>query len=234
MDKLAPSGDWEQGEAEAIERTSAGLRVRVSGNWLEAQRVFIGAPAYVAGKLMRPFNAEVADTLNSIPYNSSMTMSLIYDRKTFDHPLKGFGFLVPKLERRHLKACTWVNNKFNHRAPDDKVLLRCFLGGESYSETDQALVQAAQDELRTLMGLQAKPVASHVARWPDSMAQYTVGHAKRVLRIKALMSGIPGIQLGGNGFYGIGVPDCIHSGKEAAQTIVQELAGATEMAAIRR
>ena len=226
VDKLVPTADVIQGEAQAIERIGSAYRVRVNGSWIETEQIFIAAPAYVPAKLLMPFNGALAGLLNCIPYNSSMTLSLGYDKKTFDHPLNGFGFLVPKLERKHLKACTWVNNKFNFRAADDKILLRCFFGGDSFSETDESLVRIAQDELRSIMGLQAKPVFHHVGRWADSMAQYTVGHKQRVDQIKTLMSQLPGIAIGGNGYNGIGVPDCIHSGKEAALSIAKALGAA--------
>jgi oxygen-dependent protoporphyrinogen oxidase len=234
IDKLVPAADVVRGEAQAIQRTASGYRVRVDGNWVETAQIFIGAPAYVAAKLLTPFDGALSGLLNTIPYNSSMTLSLGYDKKTFDHPLKGFGFLVPKLERKRLKACTWVNNKFDFRAAEDKILLRCFLGGDSFNESDDSLAQIAQEELREIMGFQAKPVFHHVGRWPDSMAQYTVGHKKRVDQIKALMGQLPGIAIGGNGYNGIGVPDCIHSGKEAAQNIAQQLgAGAGSRPALQ-
>ncbi len=223
IDGLASAADVVRGEAQAIERTPDGYRVRVNGNWIGAERIFIGAPAYVAGKLLMPFDGALASLLNAIPYNSSITMSLGYDTESLDAPGKGFGFLVPKLERKHLKACTWVNNKFNDRAAEGKVLLRCFFGGASMCRDDEELLRSAQDELRDIMGLTAKPVFSHVTRWKQSMAQYTVGHGQRVGTIQTLMRRLPGIELGGNGYHGIGIPDCIRSGKGAAQSIVQQL-----------
>lgn len=227
VDRLAPAADVVRGEAQAIERTPDGYRVRVSGNWIATEQIFIGAPAYSAGKLLMPFDGVLASLLNSIPYNSSITLSLGYDKKSFDAPMKGFGYLVPKLERKHLKACTWVNNKFSYRAAEDKVLLRCFFGGASMGLNDEELLQSAQDELREIMGVKTKPVFSNVTRWKQSMAQYTVGHAKRVEEIEFLMRRLPGITLGGNGFHGIGIPDCIRSGKEAAQSITQQLSFST-------
>ena len=89
-----------------------------------------------------------------------------YRKATFDHPLKGFGFLVPKKERKYMAACTWVGNKFNYRVPDDLVLLRCFMGGNALAETDDSLVEAARRELRSIMGLQSEPLFHSIARWP--------------------------------------------------------------------
>ena len=108
--------------------------------------------------LLQPWNDNLAELLQSVPYTSSVTLSLGYRKDTFDHPLKGFGFLVPKRERKLLAACTWVGNKFSYRVPDDMVLLRCFMGGDALKESDESLVEAAQRELRSIMGLQAVPV----------------------------------------------------------------------------
>ncbi len=225
IDRLKPSADLIQGEAEALERFDTGYRVRVAGQWMTADRVILALPAYSAADLLQLLQPELAGVLDTIPYNSSLTLSLGYRKDTFDHPLNGFGFLVPKRERQQIKACTWVNNKFSHRAPDDIVLLRCFLGGDCLDESDEALVEIACTELRKIMGLQAKPFFSQVSRWPRSMAQYTVGHKNRVDRIFQMVKDLPGLKLAGNAYQGIGLPDCIRSGRDAAQQIAAELSG---------
>jgi oxygen-dependent protoporphyrinogen oxidase len=126
---------------------------------------------------------------------------------------------VPKLERKYLMGCTWVGNKFNYRVPDDMVLLRCFIGGNGLALSDDSLVETARAELRAIMGIQAEPVFHTIARWPNSMAQYTVGHQKRVERMEAILQNIPGLHVAGNAYRGIGIPDCVKMGKEAAARI---------------
>ena len=158
----------------------------------------------------------LASLLETIPYNSSITLSLGYRKDTFDHPLKGFGFLVPKRERKLMAACTWVGNKFSYRVPDDMVLLRCFMGGDALAESDESLVAAARRELQAIMGLQAVPVFQSIARWPNSMAQYTVGHESATSRIDSIVERDTGLHLAGNGYRGIGLPDCVKVGKEIA------------------
>jgi oxygen-dependent protoporphyrinogen oxidase len=219
VEVLRPSAEVMQAGVETLERTNSGYRVRAKGAWLEAQHVVLATPAGNCATLLRPLHSELADLLASIPYTSSITLSLGYRKATFDHPLKGFGFLVPKKERIYMAACTWVGNKFNHRVPDDLVLLRCFMGGKALAESDDALVEAARRELRSIMGLEAEPFFHSIARWPDSMAQYTVGHEKRVQRIEAILQTLPGLHLAGNAYHGIGIPDCIRMGKEAAARI---------------
>jgi protoporphyrinogen/coproporphyrinogen III oxidase len=219
IDKLTPSADIMHGSVETIERNGAGFRVRVGGDWLDAESVVVATTAHDGSPLLRSVDAELADLLASVPYTSSITLALGYLKAGFDHPLNGHGFLVPKLERKYLMGCTWVGNKFNHRVPDDMVLLRCFVAGNGFSLSDEQLVEAARSELRSIMGLQAVPVFHSVARWPNAMAQYTVGHQKRIERADAILAGIPGLHLAGNGYRGIGIPDCVKTGKEAAARI---------------
>ena len=221
IDKLAPEADILHGEAETIERHGPGYRVRVNGGWLEADRIFLAAPAYAAGRLLQNLHPPLAELLQGIAYNSSVTMALIYQANSFPWPAKGFGFLVPKLERKRLKACTWVKNKFDYRIPAGKFVLRCFFGADSISLSDAELTQTAQQELREIAGVTVAPAATHITRWPSAMAQYNVGHAARLAQIEALLPLLPGIHLGGNGYHGIGIPDCIHSGKTAAANIVK-------------
>jgi len=77
--------------------------------------------------------------------------------------------------------------------------------------------------LREILGLTAQPVFTRVHRWPRSMAQYTVGHRRRVERIEERRKAIPGLELAGNAYTGIGVPDCARMGKQAAERILARL-----------
>jgi oxygen-dependent protoporphyrinogen oxidase len=208
--------------AEAVERQGRGYRVRVKGEWLQADHVVLACQAYQAGALAVGVNPELAELLDSVPYSSSMLVSLGFEKAGFSHPLGGFGFLVPKRERRRLVACTWVGTKFSHRVPEGMALLRCFLGGENHSmlnEPDETVIAWVCGELREIMGVTATPVFARVARWPRSMAQYTVGHQERVARTEARLRQTPGLFLAGNAYHGIGVPDCVRMGKQAAERI---------------
>lgn len=221
---LSPSADVIHGAVETIERSLVGFRVRAGGHWIEAEHLVVATTAVDGARILELLNPELAGLLAAIPYTSSITLALGYRKAGFDHPLNGHGFLVPKLERKYLMGCTWVGNKFNYRVPDDMVLLRCFIGGNGLALSDDALVNAARSELRSLMGFQAEPVFSNVARWPDAMAQYTVGHQQRIERVKAILETIPGLSLAGNAYQGIGIPDCVRMGKEAATRIASSTA----------
>jgi protoporphyrinogen/coproporphyrinogen III oxidase len=208
--------------AETIEQSGGAYRVRAAGDWLDASHVVIACPGYQAAELIRGIDPELARLLDQVEYSSSLTLSLGYNRADLGK-LPGFGFLVPKKERRRMVACTVVHNKFSHRVPDDKAVLRCFFGGAGdeavLSESDESIVAMAKEELRRVVGIGAEPVFHTIARWPRSMAQYTVGHQERLKKIEARVATHAGLHLAGNAYYGIGIPDCVKTGRDAAQRI---------------
>jgi oxygen-dependent protoporphyrinogen oxidase len=195
--------------AEKIEPAAVGFRIRAGGEWIEAANVVVACEAHHAAGLLE---GPVADLLSGIDYSSSVVVALAYDSPP---PMPGFGFLVPLKERRRIVACTWLGAKFNHRAPAGKTIARCFLSGQE--EPDPLAIHR---ELRDLSGLRAEPLFHRVFRWPRSMAQYEVGHAARIADIQALTQKMPGLHLIGNAYTGIGIPDCIRMGKQAAEAII--------------
>jgi len=207
------------GEASVVGRQGDRFAVRLPGGPVEADAVVLACQGYEAGELVRSLDADLAGQLCSVPYNSSVTVSLGFRRSTFDGRLSGFGFLVPRKERRRLVACTFVGTKFPYRVPEDKLMLRCFLGGAT-EESDDALVNQIRGELREILGVTVEPVFARVSRWPRSMAQYTVGHKQRVEQIETRLNAIPGLFVAGNAYTGIGVPDCARMGKQAAERII--------------
>ena len=76
---------------------------------------------------------------------------------------------------------------------------------------------------RLSRALNAEPLFARVYKWKSAMAQYSVGHLERLQRIESLRQNLPGLALAGNGYNGIGVPDCVRSGTEAAGKILAEM-----------
>jgi oxygen-dependent protoporphyrinogen oxidase len=220
IDALRPSANIIQADVETVENLGAGFRVRADGDWLEADHLVVATPAVDAAPILQVSQPEVASLLAGIPYRSSITVALGYRKNTFNHPLIGHGFLVPKKERKTIFGCTWVGNKFDCRVPPNMVVLRCFAGGDAMHLSDDALVGAVRSDLDSMMNLDAEPVFHNIARWPNSMAQYTVGHEERVERIEELIGSIPGLFLAGNAYHGVGIPDCVRLGQVAATGII--------------
>ncbi|MFZ3262932.1 MAG: protoporphyrinogen oxidase [Terriglobales bacterium] len=189
--------------------------------------VIIAAPARAAAAVLESADANLAAELAAINYSSSVTVTLGYDEKVRRSLPPGFGFLVPRSAGRRMLAATFVHNKFPHRAPENRAIVRCFLGGardeEILDSSDDEILQIVREELRQIIGLTAEPLFARVYKWRAAMAQYSVGHLERLKRIQALCEKLPGLALAGNGFNGIGVPDCVRSGTEAATKVLSEM-----------
>jgi oxygen-dependent protoporphyrinogen oxidase len=152
-------------------------------------------------------------------------VNLGFDRSVRASLPPGFGFLVPRSEGKRMLAATFVHNKFPHRAPEDRAILRCFMGGAPDEQVlqapDEEILRIVSEELGQIVKLTADPLFTRVYRWKGAMALYGVGHLERLQRIDSLLQGLPGLALAGNGYRGIGVPDCIRSGSEAATKALQ-------------
>ncbi len=223
IERLSKALRVEHKRVERIE-TNSGFRIRAGGSWLEADSVILACPSWCAAELAGNVEPDLAARLNEIPYSSSLTLSLIYDAAKFDGMRAGFGFLVPKRERKRVAAATFVGTKFPFRAPENRIIVRVFMGGATdeaiLSEPDERVVAIAREELRSILHLRTEPMTHFISRWPRSMAQYTVGHSKRIAEIKARAMAIPGLYLAGNGYDGIGLPDCVRTGRAAAKAII--------------
>jgi protoporphyrinogen/coproporphyrinogen III oxidase len=197
-----------------------------SGKTFEADAVCLALPAYVAARLLEDVNPRLAAQLNAIRYASTATINFAYPRAAIKHPLNGFGFVVPFVEKRSLIACTFSSVKFAGRAPEDHVLLRAFAGGalqpDVFALDESTLVTRIGVDLRELLNIDRSPLFTEIAKWERSMPQYEVGHLDRVQAIENEVRGLPGLALAGNAYRGAGIPDCIRSGESAAESLVTE------------
>lgn len=198
-----------------------------SGSSILADNVVFATPAYVTADLVQQIDPLLASRLRGIRYVSTATVSLGFKRSDIAHPMMGAGFIVPKSEGRKITACSWSSTKFNHRAPDDSVLLRVFIGGalaEDLAEQNVAsLIDLAREELRRIMGITAVPTLAKAYRWPKANPQYDLGHDLRVSEIEHTLAGLPGLYVAGNAYHGAGLPDCIQSGIIAARAIADRI-----------
>ena len=184
----------------AVEKIEQGYRVRVNGDWIDADHVVVACrPAAVLPNLFP-----------EIPYNSASVTCVGYRKSDVPKELPGFGFLVPRVERTAISAGTWVSHKFDHRVPDDRVLLRLFTNGEKAD---------ILGEVREKLGIAADPLFLREHQWPQAMPQYRVGHTELVKIIEGMVRDLPGLHVAGNAYYGVGIPDCIKMGRQVAERI---------------
>ncbi|MDB5351681.1 MAG: protoporphyrinogen oxidase [Planctomycetota bacterium] len=199
----------------------------LDGSSIEASAVLITTEAHAAARLVDGFDPELALQLRSIPYASSAIVSVAYRRNAIAHPLDGFGAVVPIIEKRSILAISFTSVKFPNRAPADSVLLRVFVGGATQAELfdldDSAMATIVRRELGELIGATGEPLFLEIRRHPRGMPQYNLGHLDRVAAIRRLESQHEGLGLAGNAFDGVGIPDCIRSGRSAADAILSAL-----------
>jgi oxygen-dependent protoporphyrinogen oxidase len=197
------------------------------GSVMHADAVILALPAHRAAALVEGLDAELAAGLNGIAYASTAIVLLGYRRDQVAHPLDGFGFVVPAVEGRSVLGCSFPSVKFPHRAPEGLVIFRAFLGGalqpELLERSEAELADLAQRELSDLLGITGEPTQCIVQRHLQAMPQYRVGHLGRVAALERRAADWPGLELAGNAYQGVGIPDCVHSGQQAADRVLATL-----------
>ncbi|MGA9063083.1 MAG: protoporphyrinogen oxidase [Terracidiphilus sp.] len=224
------AGGWSV-EAGVPKSFAADLSVgrKTGGSQEEFDALIMATPAWAAGALLARVDAALGSELSAIPYSSSITVNLIYDEARIGRLPEGFGFLVPAIGGRSMLACTFAHRKFLGRTPPGKAVFRAFLGGMKHeallAETDDALITTVRREMSEILGARTigpavEPEHARVSRWRRAMAQYTVGHRERMEQIAVRVAALPGLRLAGNAYDGIGIPDCIRLGRQAARELV--------------
>jgi protoporphyrinogen/coproporphyrinogen III oxidase len=212
-------------------------RSKPTGPWLvelldgppiESDAVLLATEAHASARLLEAFDPDLARHLRSIPYASSAIVTTGYRRDQIAHPLDGFGVVVPMIEKRSVLAISFTSVKFPSRAPAGTVLLRTFVGGATQPDLfdldDSALQALVRRELSELIGASGDPLLVEISRHVRAMPQYTLGHLDRVAAIRRSAAAHAGLALAGNAFDGVGIPDCIRSGQEAADRLLAALA----------
>jgi oxygen-dependent protoporphyrinogen oxidase len=218
--------------------TVAAIRRAPSSGWLvnaddhadpqPFEAVIVALPAPAAAQLFLDADSTLAAELSQIQYAGCAVVSMAYRCAQIRSLPPGFGFVVPLIERRQILAASFASEKFADRAPIDEIIIRAFLGGAlqpallDRSEAD--LAGLAHRELAALLAIDGLPLWADVAMWPRSMPQYHVGHLERVARIEARVAVLPRLELAGNAYRGVGIPQCIRSGELAAERTAAALA----------
>ena len=193
---------------------------------LEADHVMLAPAAYDSAEMIKGMDAPLAAQMNTIEWSSSATVSIAFKKEDVKVPLKGFGFIVPRVEGRRINAATFSSIKWSYRAPDDTIMIRVFVGGGHHEELvheldDAGMVRMVLDELDTVLGLKANALFSKVYRWYRGMPKYTVGHLDRISLVDRMLATHPGLHLIGCSYKGIGIGDCVHEAQIAAEKILK-------------
>jgi protoporphyrinogen/coproporphyrinogen III oxidase len=207
---------------EGIERDGA-WRLIVGGVAEEFDELILAAPGAVTSRLLAGVDEELASLIGQVQYAGCSVAVLGIRREQAAHPLDGFGFVVPAIEKRRIIAGSLASEKFPGRAPNGKVLLRVFVGGALQPEQgqlpDAEIRRLVLEELAELIELRGEPEFFEVVRWLGMMPQYHVGHLELAGKIEERAGRIANFALAGNAYRGVGIPLCVRSGEAAAERI---------------
>lgn len=220
-----------------LERTTAGWRV-VTGPTIapeahDADAVVLAVPATPAGRLLAPHAPAAGEALGAIPAASMAVLALALPRTPETTGLPGSGFLVPAVDGRTIKASTFASRKWawveRESAAHDVVLLRASVGRagevEALQRDDEDLVRAAVAEIGDALGRPLPdPVDSVVQRWGGGLPQYTVGHRERVSSVRQAVAELPGLEVAGAVYDGVGIAAVLASADAAASATLETLA----------
>lgn len=189
--------------------------------------VLIAAATHHAAHMTAEFAPELSNLLSQIEYASTAILVNVFKLSDIKHPLNAFGLVIPAAEKRKIFAVAFASRKFPGRAPEGCVQLRTFVGGAMQAEllehSDAEIEQMVQSELADILGVAGKPLFSKLLRHNQSMPQYHMGHLELVEQIESQAGLIPQLELAGNAYRGVGIPDSIHSAEQAAQRLFDSL-----------
>jgi protoporphyrinogen/coproporphyrinogen III oxidase len=207
----------------AVDRAGGGWRLRLaSGEMVACRALILAAPGWRAAELLRETRPRLAGVLAEIEYSSAVSVNIGFDPAP-ELPA-GSGFVVA--DARELLAATFAHQKFPGRAPAGAGVVRMFYGGPQAAWKDWRLARQAGADARGILGARlGNALKVRIDRWPRAMPQYTIEHGARMAAITREMGGVNGLALAGNAYSGIGIPDCIASGRAAARRILGRTSG---------
>jgi oxygen-dependent protoporphyrinogen oxidase len=213
--------------ADHVRASSGGYAVEFRDpGFVEADGLVLALPPFATAKLLSKIDPALAAAHGEIPLSSSAIVTLAYRDEDVPRPLDGYGYLVPRVEDSDVLACTWTSSKWENRAPEGFALIRIYVGRYGRRDVTRIgkgeLIGLARDEVR-LLGIEAEPHLTRIHRWRYGMPQYLLGHPQRVERIERALEAHPGLAVAGAAYRGVGIPDCIRSGEEAAHSVARAL-----------
>jgi protoporphyrinogen/coproporphyrinogen III oxidase len=214
-----------------IVETAGGYTLTLrNGEKMDVPAVLLATPPHATQQLARSFDLALAHLCGRIRAASVVTVALGYPRSAVRHPLDGAGVVVPRREKFTIRALSWVSSKWADRAPEDRVLLRAYLGGikdqDAIGWSDEALIAAACRDTATLVGTTGDPELARVYRWRDSTPQLEVGHIDLMASVEHRLSLRPNLRVSASGFRGTGIADCVADARHQARKVAEWLEAA--------
>ncbi|AXI08738.1 protoporphyrinogen oxidase [Oceanobacillus zhaokaii] len=212
---------------QTIEKNDEGYQLIVSGGErYEADAIVVATPHFTVSEMFKGY--DFLQSLDEIPTTSTANVVMTFDKSSIRNEIDGTGFQVPAVENYTITACTWTDKKWPTTTPKEKVMLRCYVGRASEQSvinlSDEEITDIVLSDLKKIMGIEAKPEFTVITRWHNGRAQYNVGHLERIANVRnQLEQALPGVYLSGSSYNGMGIPDCISQGEQAANEVLEFL-----------
>ncbi|MDH4027989.1 MAG: protoporphyrinogen oxidase [Nitrospirota bacterium] len=215
------------GPVHAIERDGASYKVYTPKDTITADTVVIATPAYASAGMLRDLDSGISGLLDRIPYPHVNVVCFGIKKEKVTHPLNGFGFLVPNIEKRKILGTLWDTSIFPNRAFEGLVLMRTMVGGAKHPDMaaldDYKLIEIVYDELKPILGFRAEPDMAMVYRWHKAIPQYLYGHSRILHELDERLEKYPNLYLAGNAYRGISINDCVENGYRLAGEILNKM-----------
>lgn len=214
-------------ELSFAEKTKDGYKLFFSDGQSETfTHLVLSTPSYVSKEILKDIDYELSNLLNTIKWSSSATVNIAFKKEDIKTQLKGFGFIIPRIENKRINACTYSSIKWLHRCPENYILLRAFVGGGHHEElvelSDDEIIKIVLEELNSIANISGEPILRRVYRWIKGMPKYTVGHLDRIKNIFDRVKNHKNLYLIGCSYKGIGIGDCVKSGFDTAEEIAKQ------------
>ncbi|CAK0779237.1 Coproporphyrinogen III oxidase [Azospirillaceae bacterium] len=180
-----------------------------------ARRIVLSVPADAAANLVEPLSAETAARLRSIFYAPIVSAAFAWPKNAIGHTLDGFGFLIPRVEKRRLLGGLFSTALFPGRAPIDHSLVTAFIGGsmdlDAVKLSDSNLIDVMTQDLNEALTITARPDRVWLTRYAQAIPQYTLGHLEKTETISELSQAHFGLSFRASWSGGVSVADCIRN-----------------------
>ncbi|HEY2905384.1 MAG TPA: protoporphyrinogen oxidase [Vicinamibacterales bacterium] len=228
LSRLRPGSIRTGAIVDSIFESPSGYLIKTrDGSRIAASCVMLATPPAATSRLLRSIDPQLAFLCARVRSSSVVTVALGYPRSAVRHPLNGAGLVVPRTEGLSIRALSWVSSKWSGRAPDDRVLLRAYVGGtadpDAIRKSDADIAAAVQRDVAALVGATGEPEITRIYRWPNVTPQLEVGHGHLMAHIDRMLAAHPGLAVSASGFRGTGIADCVADAREQARRIAGRL-----------
>lgn len=214
--------------ATALKRTPRGWTVSVQSGGstaaFEHRAVLLAAPAHCLARIALDAGAGLTlAPLTEVYYPPVASVVLGFRRADVDHPLDGFGMLVPEVEKFRILGTLFSSSLFPNRAPDGHVTLTTYVGGVRAPDVAlrpiEELFNLTLTDLATILGVRGSPTFRHAVLYRQAIPQYEVGYERFKTLMETIEARAPGIFLAGHYRNGISLGDSIIAGHDVADRI---------------